>query len=81
MTYVEKARHYAEGVVAGVIPACLYVRQACQRQLADLAEPPTGYRKSPRPNTRANSEPINNPSREREESDPGVYQREQLRRQ
>ena len=44
MTYVEKSRHYAEGVVAGVIPACLYVRQACQRQLDDLAEPPTGYR-------------------------------------
>lgn len=46
-----------------------------------LTEPPTGYRKSPRPNTRANSEPINNPSREREESDPGFYQREQRQRQ
>ena len=44
MTYVEKAWAYAEGVVAGVIPACLYVRQACQRQLADLENPPTGYR-------------------------------------
>lgn len=44
MTYVDKARHYADGVVAGVIPACLYVRQACQRQLDDLAEPPMGYR-------------------------------------
>ena len=39
-----------------------------------LTEPPTGYRKSPRPNTRANSEPINNASREREEADPGFYQ-------
>lgn len=47
MTYVEKARHYAGGVVAGVIPACLYVRQACQRQLADLENPPPGYRFDP----------------------------------
>lgn len=44
MSYIEKARHYAEGVVSGVIPACLYVRQACQRQLDDLAKPPVGYR-------------------------------------
>ena len=47
MNYVERAWAYAEGVVAGVIPACLYVRQACQRQLDDLAEPPTGYRFDP----------------------------------
>ena len=47
MNYVEKAWAYAEGVVAGVIPACLYVRQACQRQLADLENPPTGYRFDP----------------------------------
>lgn len=46
-----------------------------------LTEPPTGYRKSPRPSTRANSEPINNASREREEADPGFYQREQRQRQ
>ena len=44
MTYVENARRYAEGVVAGVTPACAYVRQACQRQLNDLAAPPAGYR-------------------------------------
>ena len=47
MNYVERAWAYAEGVVAGVIPACLYVRQACQRQLADLENPPTGYRFDP----------------------------------
>lgn len=47
MNYVEKAWAYAEGVVAGVIPACLYVRQACQRQLADLENPPPGYRFDP----------------------------------
>ncbi|MBU0368001.1 terminase large subunit, partial [Acinetobacter baumannii] len=44
MTYVENARRYAEGVVAGVTPACAYVQQACQRQLNDLAAPPAGYR-------------------------------------
>ena len=43
MTYIEKARRYAEGVVAGTIPACKYVRQACQRQIDDLASPPAGY--------------------------------------
>lgn len=47
MNYVEMAWAYAEGVVAGVIPACLYVRQACQRQLADLESPPAGYRFDP----------------------------------
>lgn len=43
MTFVERARGYAEGVVAGLIPACRFVVQACERQLRDLAEPPTGY--------------------------------------
>ena len=43
MTYVETARRYAEGVVSGAIPACRYVVQACQRQLDDLAAPPSGY--------------------------------------
>ncbi len=31
------AREYAEGVVAGKVPACRWVKQACQRQLDDLA--------------------------------------------
>ncbi len=45
-----------------------------------LTEPPTGYRKPPRKVVRNASDPINNPSREREESDPGTYLREQQRR-
>lgn len=43
MTHVETARQYAEGVVSGLIPACRYVQQACQRQIDDLASPPSGY--------------------------------------
>jgi len=43
LSFVETARRYAEGIVAGVIPACRYVQQACQRQLNDLASPPAGY--------------------------------------
>lgn len=35
--YPDIARQYAESVVAGVIPACKWVIQACQRQLDDLA--------------------------------------------
>lgn len=44
MTFSERARRYAEGVVSRIIPACEYVRQACQRQLDELASPPAGYR-------------------------------------
>ena len=44
MSHVETARRYAEQVVAGEIPACRYVVQACQRQVNDLASPPEGYR-------------------------------------
>jgi phage terminase large subunit-like protein len=44
VSYVERARTYAQAVVSGEIPACLYVRQACQRQLDDLAQPPRGFR-------------------------------------
>ncbi|NEU10562.1 hypothetical protein G3T14_00275 [Methylobacterium sp. BTF04] len=40
-----------------------------------LTDPPTGYRKAPKKVAKNTSDPINNPSREREESDPGVYQR------
>lgn len=47
MTYSERGRRYAEGVVAGLIPACRFVVQACQRQLSDLAQPPEGYRWDP----------------------------------
>lgn len=43
MTYTEIATRYAEGVVSGIIPACKFVRQACQRQLDDLTNPPTGF--------------------------------------
>ena len=32
----------ALGVVAGEVPACRYVRQACERQLGDLESPPRG---------------------------------------
>ena len=44
LNYAEIGRRYAEQVVAGEIAACLYVRQACERQLRDLANPPAGYR-------------------------------------
>ena len=35
--YATVARRYAEAVVAGEIPACRWVKFACQRQLGDLA--------------------------------------------
>jgi phage terminase large subunit-like protein len=35
--YVEKANEYIEGVLSGAIPACKWVRLACQRQRDDLA--------------------------------------------
>lgn len=35
---VERAQKFAKDVVAGRIPACKYVRQACQRHLDDLVE-------------------------------------------
>ncbi|GJD29184.1 hypothetical protein PMNALOAF_0416 [Methylobacterium adhaesivum] len=38
-----------------------------------LTDPPTGYRKPPRKVAKSSGEPINNPSREREEADPGAY--------
>lgn len=38
-----------------------------------LTEPPTGYRRAPKPVARNTSDPINNPSRERDEADPGRY--------
>lgn len=44
MSFADRAHDYARGVVAGMIPACKYVVQACQRQLDDLAHPPSGYR-------------------------------------
>ncbi|MGU3536533.1 hypothetical protein [Methylobacterium sp. A54F] len=44
-----------------------------------LTDPPTGYRKAPRKVVTTNSDPINNASREREESDPGAYMRGQYR--
>ncbi|MBB95592.1 MAG: terminase [Rhodobacteraceae bacterium] len=43
VNFIEAARRYAEGVVSGSIPACRYVQQACQRQIDDLAAPPSGY--------------------------------------
>lgn len=44
MSFSDVAHEYARGVVAGRIPACKFVVQSCQRQLADLAHPPSGYR-------------------------------------
>lgn len=41
--YEALALNYARGVVAGLIPACKFVRQACQRQLDDLDSAPHGY--------------------------------------
>ncbi|KQP11288.1 MAG: hypothetical protein Q7T93_18785 [Methylobacterium sp.] len=38
-----------------------------------LTDPPTGYRKPPRKVAKSNGDPVNNPSREREEADPGAY--------
>jgi hypothetical protein len=38
-----------------------------------LTQPPTGYRKAPRKVAKTNGEPVYNPSREREEADPGAY--------
>ena len=37
MNYVSVAGKYADEVVSGNIPACLYVKQACQRFIVDLA--------------------------------------------
>ena len=37
------SRDYALSVVRQETPACLYVRQACQRFLDDLDDPPNGY--------------------------------------
>lgn len=39
--YVDAANGYAKAVVAGEIPACKWVRLACQRQLDDLAREPS----------------------------------------
>lgn len=36
-SYTTVAQRYAEAIVAGNIPACHWVRRACQRQLDDLA--------------------------------------------
>ena len=36
--YAATAKHYAEAVVAGSIPACRWVQLACQRQLNDLVK-------------------------------------------
>jgi phage terminase large subunit-like protein len=43
VSYVDRARSYCEGVLSGEIPACKYVAQACQRQVDDLAQSPSGY--------------------------------------
>ena len=44
-----------------------------------LTQPPTDYRKAPAKIAKTNGDPINNPSREREEADPGNYIRGQSR--
>ena len=40
--YVAIATEYARSVVSGEVPACLYVRQACERQLRDLEKAERG---------------------------------------
>lgn len=42
--YVRKANEYIAGVLSGAIPACEFVRQACQRQVDDLAREDFAYR-------------------------------------
>jgi phage terminase large subunit-like protein len=49
--HVEAARRYAENVVKGRVPACKWVRLACQRHLNDLAkqrDPKFRYRFDPK---------------------------------
>ena len=43
MSHIDLALDYADGVINGDIPACKYVRWACQRQIDDLQNPPSGY--------------------------------------
>ncbi|RJQ29205.1 terminase large subunit [Candidatus Parcubacteria bacterium] len=38
LSYAARANKYAREVLSGKIPACIYVRQACQRHLDDLAQ-------------------------------------------
>ena len=40
--YTRKAARYIEGVLSGRIPACRFVRLACERQKRDLAQSKTG---------------------------------------
>jgi len=44
VTHVDKANAYIAAVLSGEIPACKWVRLACERQRDDLANPPGGYR-------------------------------------
>lgn len=44
MHYATIAHDYAVDVVSGEIPACKFVQWACQRQIDDLKNPPSGYR-------------------------------------
>lgn len=43
MNYVAAAEKYARDVVSGAIPACRYVRLACERHLRDLEDPGSAY--------------------------------------
>jgi len=43
VSYIEEAWNYANDIVDGEIPACKLVKQACQRQIDDLENPPEGY--------------------------------------
>ena len=40
--YTRKAARYIEGILSGRIPACRFVRLACERQKRDLAQSKTG---------------------------------------
>jgi phage terminase large subunit-like protein len=44
MTHVDRANDYIARVLSGDVPACKWVRLACERQRNDLASPPGGYR-------------------------------------
>lgn len=43
MSFAQIAWDYCNDVVAGEVSACLYVKQACHRQIDDLLNPPEGY--------------------------------------
>lgn len=43
MTHVERAEQYVRDVITGTIPACKWVRRACERHLADVKRSATDW--------------------------------------